>query len=261
MGFIILIPILQAGPSKKTTGPSLPPQPTASTSSDPVSGEKKRKQAVSDEQDLREAKKARKNDGRCMVSLCYVHAAQFNSIVTAKKTSKATKATAPESSVEKRNTLQTGSEKEEEEDAEVEPRVLTSVHRESDEEGANSSDPDDEGDPSKLVHESLLKGKKGGYGGSSSKRKYVPSEETPERRNARTIFVGNVPAEVAKSRVCSFFAKNQIVCSLSYMSTSPSKSNSSAFSAKSTMFFARSFVPVSSSRVSVWPSNATARAT
>ncbi|KAH9841472.1 uncharacterized protein C8Q71DRAFT_701010, partial [Rhodofomes roseus] len=30
--------------------------------------------------------------------------------------------------------------------------------------------------------------------------KFVPPDETPERRNARTVFVGNVPVEVAKSR-------------------------------------------------------------
>ncbi|KAH9936187.1 uncharacterized protein B0H18DRAFT_1081890 [Fomitopsis serialis] len=35
---------------------------------------------------------------------------------------------------------------------------------------------------------------------SWSKHKFVPSDETPERRNARTVFVGNVPVEVVKSR-------------------------------------------------------------
>ena len=75
------------------------------------------------------------------------------------------------------------------------------ARREANEEVASSSDSDDEGDPSTLVHESLLKGKQHKDNGSMSKRKYVPPEETPERRNARTIFVGNVPVEVAKSRV------------------------------------------------------------
>ncbi|KAI0696017.1 hypothetical protein BC835DRAFT_917013 [Cytidiella melzeri] len=63
---------------------------------------------------------------------------------------------------------------------------------------AEISDSDDEeGDPSKLVHESLLQGSRSR---SSPKKKYVPAEETPEQRVARTIFVGNVPVEVVTSR-------------------------------------------------------------
>ncbi|KAI0087888.1 hypothetical protein BDY19DRAFT_994771 [Irpex rosettiformis] len=61
----------------------------------------------------------------------------------------------------------------------------------------DSEDSDEEGDPSKLVHETLLKGNKGK---SVSKKKYVPEEETSEQRDARTIFVGNVPIETATSR-------------------------------------------------------------
>lgn len=65
-----------------------------------------------------------------------------------------------------------------------------------------ASDSDDEGDPSNLVHESLTKGAKSRQRERHNKSKYIPPDETPERRNARTIFVGNVPVEVAKSRVC-----------------------------------------------------------
>lgn len=69
----------------------------------------------------------------------------------------------------------------------------------AEDEAAKVSDSDDEGDPSQMVHEAVTKGGKAG----SSKKKYVPSEETPEQRNARTIFIGNVPVDVVKSRVRS----------------------------------------------------------
>ncbi|KAI0771411.1 hypothetical protein BC629DRAFT_1442025 [Irpex lacteus] len=61
----------------------------------------------------------------------------------------------------------------------------------------DDSESDEEGDPSKLIHESLLKDNKSKGG---AKKKYVPAEETPEQRDARTIFIGNVPTEVVTSR-------------------------------------------------------------
>lgn len=60
-------------------------------------------------------------------------------------------------------------------------------------------DSDEEGDLSKLVHESVAPGNKSKHGGG--KTKFVPEEETPEQRNARTVFVGNVPVDVVKNRV------------------------------------------------------------
>ena len=39
-------------------------------------------------------------------------------------------------------------------------------------------------------------------GGPKTKTKYVPPEETKEQRDERTIFVGNLPPEMAKSKVC-----------------------------------------------------------
>ncbi|TFK93092.1 hypothetical protein K466DRAFT_572710 [Polyporus arcularius HHB13444] len=63
----------------------------------------------------------------------------------------------------------------------------------------SESDSGEEGDPSKLVHESLLKGKAKTQP-RQGKAKYVPSEETSAQRDARTVFVGNVAVEVAKSR-------------------------------------------------------------
>lgn len=47
------------------------------------------------------------------------------------------------------------------------------------------------------VHESLTKKSKK----SSRKHKFVPEAETAEQRDARTIFVGNLPAEIVKNRV------------------------------------------------------------
>ena len=61
------------------------------------------------------------------------------------------------------------------------------------------SDTDDEGDPSKLVHESVAVA--GKAKSSSGKIKFIPPEETREQRDSRTVFVGNVPVEVVTSRV------------------------------------------------------------
>ncbi|KZT11964.1 uncharacterized protein LAESUDRAFT_719910 [Laetiporus sulphureus 93-53] len=66
---------------------------------------------------------------------------------------------------------------------------------------SSDGDSDDEGHSSELVHESLAKGSRTrSLNGRRAKTKYVPLEETSEQRNARTIFVGNVPVDVVKSR-------------------------------------------------------------
>lgn len=57
---------------------------------------------------------------------------------------------------------------------------------------------EDEVDPSTLVHESVKKSSKKSRG---PKVKYVPSEETPELRDQRTVFVGNLPIDVASKKV------------------------------------------------------------
>lgn len=69
---------------------------------------------------------------------------------------------------------------------------------------SSSAESDEEGDPTKLVHESAANG--GKPKSTHGKTKHVPSEETPEQRDARTIFVGNVPVDVVKSRVCTLLA-------------------------------------------------------
>jgi len=85
-----------------------------------------------------------------------------------------------------------------------------------------TSDEEDEDDasPVNLVHESLLKG--GKSKSRSGKQKFVPSEETPEKRDQRTIFVGNLPIDVAKKRV-RIVALDFLLYPLTNLMTAPSK--------------------------------------
>ncbi|KZT25420.1 hypothetical protein NEOLEDRAFT_1048640, partial [Neolentinus lepideus HHB14362 ss-1] len=62
------------------------------------------------------------------------------------------------------------------------------------------SDDDSQGDPSRLVHESLRGGKNRTLDIRQKKSKYALPDETLEVKDQRTIFVGNVPADVAKRR-------------------------------------------------------------
>ena len=55
-------------------------------------------------------------------------------------------------------------------------------------------------DASHLTHESVAKTPKK-IKAVSTKSKFVPPDETAEQRDARTIFVGNLPVEVAQKRV------------------------------------------------------------
>lgn len=69
----------------------------------------------------------------------------------------------------------------------------------SDEAAEDSEGGENDFDPSKLVHESVAKG--ASSHSQSKKTKYVPPGETSAQRDARTIFIGNVPVEVMKNRV------------------------------------------------------------
>ena len=70
----------------------------------------------------------------------------------------------------------------------------------TDDAASHDSDNDEaEFDPSKLVHESVSKGVSKHPG--SRKEKYAPPSESSEQRDARTIFIGNIPVEAMKSRV------------------------------------------------------------
>lgn len=89
---------------------------------------------------------------------------------------------------------------EEEESTEVRTETHKTTESIRVEHDSDETDSDEEGDPSKLIHESLLKDK-GSKGASKGKAKFIPSDETLELRRARTIFVGNVPVEVVKGKV------------------------------------------------------------
>ncbi|KAI0372262.1 hypothetical protein BV20DRAFT_964390 [Pilatotrama ljubarskyi] len=103
--------------------------------------------------------------------------------------------------------VESSSESEEDEDAKLQERMQKKGKsakkadaEEAESSSSSDSDSDDEGDPSKLVHESLLKGGQSKGQSRNGKTKYVPEEESPEQRDARTVFVGNVAVEVTKSR-------------------------------------------------------------
>lgn len=60
----------------------------------------------------------------------------------------------------------------------------------------SDSDGEEDGNATNLVHESVKKSPKKRV----PKVKYVPQEETSELRDRRTIFVGNLPLEVASKK-------------------------------------------------------------
>lgn len=65
--------------------------------------------------------------------------------------------------------------------------------------GGLVTDGEDSDGPSHLVHETLHRDGSSPQKGEG-KKKYVPADETQEQRDARTIFIGNVPPEVAQKR-------------------------------------------------------------
>lgn len=81
--------------------------------------------------------------------------------------------------------------------------------KDTDAQGSSESEVEgeDEEDASRLVHESLTgpRSRKDRRGNRTKKEKYVPEEETAEQRNDRTIFVGNVAVDVAKSKVFTVY--------------------------------------------------------
>lgn len=93
------------------------------------------------------------------------------------------------------------SDEDDEDDDRLESAYLdgkkSAVPKESGDEEDGGSD--NEEDPDNLVHESLTKKNKKVR---TPKTKYVPSEETSELRDQRTIFVGNLPIDLASKKVC-----------------------------------------------------------
>jgi hypothetical protein len=70
-----------------------------------------------------------------------------------------------------------------------------------DDSASNNSDAEDsDADAPPPVHESLTKRVRTK---PTKKTKIVPENETPVQRDARTLFVGGLPAEVAQKRVCT----------------------------------------------------------
>ncbi|CAL1712658.1 unnamed protein product [Somion occarium] len=79
---------------------------------------------------------------------------------------------------------------------------------------ARDSEPepsDDDEDPSQLVHESLANGGQRKGRGRHAQHKFVPTNETSEQRDLRTIFVGNVAIEVVKSKSLTKQLKRHIL--------------------------------------------------
>ena len=66
----------------------------------------------------------------------------------------------------------------------------------------------DERDDAPPLHESLSRSTK--QRTKATKRKHVPEDETPEMRDQRTIFVGNLPLEVLSKNVCTAFVYAEI---------------------------------------------------
>ena len=89
------------------------------------------------------------------------------------------------------------------EQAEAGPSKVIAPAPETDSEG---SEDEDEEEAEELVHESL-KGQVATPKHSKEKKpkKYVPADETSADRDRRTVFVGNLPIECAKSKVRHFW--------------------------------------------------------
>ncbi|KZT73879.1 hypothetical protein DAEQUDRAFT_761831 [Daedalea quercina L-15889] len=179
------------GPSTSSSSTSRTARPVVDASTDLARGDKKRKLAGSGGQDSKERKKSRRE--------------KDNSSKKDAKVDERSKAVNRETPRVKPRAARVDSEGDEDESSEVEYSTLmgkkaTHGDARNEENDRDSSTSEDEGDPSTLVHESLLKDSQRHNGDGRSKRKYAPEDESSERRNARTIFVGNVPIEVAQSR-------------------------------------------------------------
>jgi nucleolar protein 12 len=71
--------------------------------------------------------------------------------------------------------------------------------------GCEDSERDEEnGGPSTLLHESLANDPKKRT--KQKTRKHVPEDETPDMRDRRTIFVGNLPLDVLSKKVNQVFS-------------------------------------------------------
>ena len=103
-------------------------------------------------------------------------------------------------------------ESENEVDSESENSDLENAYAIKSAVASNISVSDEEEHP---VHETMAKSTKQRV--KTTKRKHVPEDETPEMRDRRTIFVGNLPVEVLSKTVCiastKVFHFNKYYCS------------------------------------------------
>ncbi|VDC01324.1 unnamed protein product [Peniophora sp. CBMAI 1063] len=172
--------------SAKTAPPASPIAGPSTSASNPSGTQKKRK---NDTDDSRKAKKTKSTT----LPAAEVDAPRAG----VKKTSK------------KRATASIDSDSDSDDNADVEEayaaRTITKLTAPSTSADKSDSDSDrsdsDDADAPPPVHESLLpKIERRDRGKKKDKTRYVPPGETKEQRDARTVFVGNVPVEVVKSK-------------------------------------------------------------
>ncbi|KAI1790154.1 hypothetical protein LXA43DRAFT_1017651 [Ganoderma leucocontextum] len=159
------------------SAPSVRPTVAPSATTVPAPSSEKKRKATEDTP-----------NGKAKRSKVGAAATPSSSKTSAKPVTKAARIVA-ESESEEAEDGGAGSDGDEGEDSEEEAAA---------EEASNESD--DEGDPSKLVHEALQNGAQPKGQSRHGKPKFIPADETQDQRSARTIFVGNVAVEVTKSR-------------------------------------------------------------
>ncbi|KAF7294054.1 RRM domain-containing protein [Mycena kentingensis (nom. inval.)] len=102
---------------------------------------------------------------------------------------------------------ESGDSDSEEEDDELETAYLrksekkTPVEERDSEPEVDADDSDDDADAPLPTHESLTSSAKRVRVKPAKKKLYVPADETPKQRDARTLFVGGLPVEVAEKKV------------------------------------------------------------
>jgi nucleolar protein 12 len=123
-----------------------------------------------------------------------------------KKAKKATKAKKGKQHIAVEPSNDAKESEDEQETQGSQPVASTSAGRDAVEDNLQDSDEAD-GSELDLMHESLKPGYKKGKE-KASKVKYVPPGETSAYRDRRTVFIGNLPIEVAKSKVSSSIPGN-----------------------------------------------------
>lgn len=72
-------------------------------------------------------------------------------------------------------------------------------------ESASASGTDDENAPPPVHETHVESGRSNTRSKAQKKVKYIPPDESPAQRDARTVFIGNVPIAVVKSKVTLYF--------------------------------------------------------